>query len=99
LGYQTEAVKVFETKDAISNGADEIDMVVNIGDIKNRNFDKIAKEIKNIRLTVGNRILKVIIETCYLDEDEKIKMCVIITEVKADFIKTSTGFGTNGATI
>lgn len=97
-GYNTTAVKVFETKDAIANGADEIDMVINITMVKNKQFDLIEKEIKEIKEACGNHILKVIIETCLLTEEEKIKMCEIVTNAKADFIKTSTGFSTAGAT-
>lgn len=99
LGYQTTAVKVFEAKDAIANGAKEIDMVINIGDLKDRNYDAIEDEIRQIKEAIGTHILKVIIETCYLTEEEKIKMCDIVTAAGADFIKTSTGFGTNGATL
>ena len=98
-GYQTTKVKVFETKDAIENGADEIDMVINIGDLKDQNYDKIKEEIQEIKAACGDRILKVIIETCLLTEEEKIKMCQIVTEAGADFIKTSTGFSTGGATV
>ena len=97
-GYQTTKVKVFETKDAIENGADEIDMVINIGDLKDQNYEKIKEEIQEIKAACGDRILKVIIETCLLTEEEKIKMCQIVTEAGADFIKTSTGFSTGGAT-
>ncbi|MGL5415044.1 MAG: deoxyribose-phosphate aldolase [Clostridium sp.] len=97
-GYNTTAVKVFETEDALKNGADEIDMVINLGDVKNGEFLKIEEEIRAIKKACGNKILKVIIETCYLTEEEKIKMCKVVTEAKADYIKTSTGFGTNGAT-
>ncbi|MGL4449856.1 MAG: deoxyribose-phosphate aldolase [Sarcina sp.] len=97
-GYNTTAVKVFETEDAIKNGADEIDMVINLGDVKNGEFLKIEEEIRAIKKACGNKILKVIIETCFLTEEEKIKMCKVVTEAKADYIKTSTGFGTNGAT-
>lgn len=99
LGYQTTATKVFEAEDAIKNGADEVDMVVNISDIKNGDYDKVESEIKEIKTTVGEKILKVIIETCYLDECEKVKMCDIVTISGADFIKTSTGMGTGGATL
>lgn len=99
LGYSTTAVKVFETNDAIQNGADEIDMVINIGDVKNGDFDLVLEEIKQIRKACDGKILKVIIETCYLSNDEKIKLCQLVTEAKADYIKTSTGFGTAGATI
>ena len=97
-GYSTTETKVFETKDAIKNGADEIDMVINIGYLKDRMFDKVLDEIKQIKKACDGRILKVIIETCLLTEEEKIKMCHIVTEAKADFIKTSTGFSTSGAT-
>ena len=97
-GYNTTAVKVYETKDAIANGADEIDMVVNIGHIKNNKYDCILDEIKQVKAACGNKILKVIIETCLLSEEEKIKMCDIVTKAGADFIKTSTGFSTSGAT-
>lgn len=99
LGYSVTEAKVLETKIAIQDGAEEIDMVINISDVKNGNFENIKKEIIAIKEACGNKILKVIIETCYLTEEEKIKMCEIVTESKADFIKTSTGFGTNGATI
>ena len=96
-GYATTATKVFETKDAISNGADEIDMVINIGDLKDRHYDDILNEIKEIKTVCDGKILKVIIETCLLTDDEKIKMCQIVTDSGADFIKTSTGFSTGGA--
>lgn len=97
-GYNTTAVKVFETEDALHNGADEIDMVINIGWVKDKKFDLIKEEIKAIKVACGDKILKVIIETCLLSEDEKIELCKIVTEAKADFIKTSTGFSTAGAT-
>jgi len=97
-GYQTTAVKVFETKDAISNGADEIDMVINIGWVKDGEYDKVIDEIRQIKAACGKRILKVIIETCLLTEEEKIRMCRAVTEAGADFIKTSTGFSKAGAT-
>lgn len=97
-GYNTTAVKVFETKDAIANGATEIDMVLNIGDLKDKNYDAILTEIKEIKAACGDKILKVIIETCLLTEEEKIKMCELVTEAGADYIKTSTGFSTTGAT-
>ncbi len=97
-GYSTTATKVFETRDAIYNGADEIDMVINIGDLKDGNYDAILNEIKAIKLACDTKILKVIIETCMLSKEEKIKMCEIVTKSGADFIKTSTGFGGNGAT-
>jgi len=97
-GNMTTATKVFETKDAIENGADEIDMVINIGMLKAKNYDYVLSEIKEIKKACGNRILKVIIETCLLTDEEKIKMCEIVTESGADYIKTSTGFSTAGAT-
>ena len=97
-GYSTPAVKVFETADAIKNGADEIDMVVNIGDLKDKRYDVILDEINAIKAACDGKILKVIIETCLLTDEEKIKMCKIVTEAGADFIKTSTGFSTAGAT-
>lgn len=99
LGYNTSEVKVLETKSAINDGASEIDMVVNITDIKNGDFDAVKNEISSVKEACGDNILKVIIETCYLTEEEKIKMCEIITESKANYIKTSTGFGTAGATL
>ena len=97
-GYNTTAVKVFETKDAISNGADEIDMVINIGLLKAKEYDAVSEEIKQVKAACGNHILKVIIETCLLTEEEKVKMCEIVNASGADFIKTSTGFSKNGAT-
>ena len=97
-GYNSKEVKVFETADAVKNGADEIDMVINIGDLKAKLYDKIQDEIVAIKKACGGKILKVIIETCLLTEEEKIKMCEIVTAAKADFIKTSTGFSTAGAT-
>ncbi|QNM15282.1 MULTISPECIES: deoxyribose-phosphate aldolase [Fusobacterium] len=97
-GYNTTAVKVFETEDAIKNGAQEIDMVINIGDLKDKNYDAILNEIKEIHRACNGKILKVIIETCLLTEEEKIKMCEIVTESGAEYIKTSTGFSTAGAT-
>lgn len=97
-GYSTTATKVFETADAVANGADEIDMVINIGMLKDKKYDEILDEIKKIRAACDGRILKVIIETCLLTDDEKIKMCEIVSESGADFIKTSTGFSTAGAT-
>lgn len=98
-GYSTTEVKVFETKNAIQNGADEIDMVININELKNKNYDYIFGEINSIKKECGNKILKVIIETCLLTEEEKIKMCEIVSKSNADFIKTSTGFSTAGATL
>lgn len=97
-GNYTTATKVFETKDALEHGADEIDMVINIGMIKAKEYDYVLNEIKAIKGACGDKILKVIIETCLLTEEEKIKMCEIVTESGADFIKTSTGFSTAGAT-
>ena len=98
-GYCTTAVKEFETKDAIANGADEIDMVINIGDLKDGNYAAVEQEIRTIKKACGNKILKVIIETCLLTEEEKIQMCGIVTRAGADYIKTSTGFSTAGATL
>ena len=89
---------ILNSKDAILNGADEIDMVINLGDVKDKHFDKIKGEIALLKSACGDKILKVIIETCLLTEEEKIKMCEIVTEAGADFIKTSTGFSTSGAT-
>lgn len=97
-GYNTTAVKEFETKDAINNGAAEIDMVINIGDLKDKNYDAITTEIKTLKAACGDKILKVIIETCLLTDDEKKKMCELVTNAGADYIKTSTGFSTAGAT-
>ena len=98
LGYSVTESKVVEAKKAIEDGANEVDMVINISDVKNKDYDKVLAEIKAIKAACGNKILKVIIETCYLTDDEKKKMCEIVTEAKADYIKTSTGFGTGGAT-
>ena len=98
-GYSTTATKVFETSDAVSNGADEIDTVINIGWVKDRRYEDILAELTAIKRACGGRILKVIIETCLLTEEEKIKMCRIVAESGADFIKTSTGFSTGGATL
>lgn len=97
-GYNTTAVKVFETKTAVSEGADEIDMVINIGDLKAGDEEKVSREIQEVKKACGGKLLKVIIETCLLTEAEKIAMCRIVTEARADFIKTSTGFSTSGAT-
>lgn len=97
-GNHTTATKVFETIDAINNGADEIDMVINVGMLKAKNYDYVLNEIREIKDACGDKILKVIIETCLLTDEEKIKMCEIVTESGADFIKTSTGFSTGGAT-
>ena len=98
-GYSTTAVKVFETEDAIRNGADEIDMVINIGWVKDQRWDEVLAEIKAIKASCQGRILKVIVETCLLTEAEKIKLCELVTESGADYIKTSTGFSTGGATV
>ena len=97
-GYSTTATKVFECKDALNNGADEIDTVINIGDLKDCRYDEILSELKALKEACGNKILKVIIETCLLTDEEKVKMCQIVTESGADYIKTSTGFSTAGAT-
>ena len=97
-GNYTTAVKVFETKNAIENGADEIDMVINVGMLKAKEYEYVLNEIKEIKAACGERILKVIIETCLLTDEEKVKMCEIVTESGADYIKTSTGFSTAGAT-
>lgn len=97
-GYHTTAVKVFETKDAVANGASEIDMVINIGFLKDKRYEEIEEEIRHVHAACEGRILKVIIETCLLTEKEKIKMCEIVTKAGAEFIKTSTGFSTGGAT-
>ncbi|HIR50911.1 MAG TPA: deoxyribose-phosphate aldolase [Candidatus Avoscillospira avicola] len=97
-GYSTTAAKCFEAADAVKNGADEIDMVIHIGWLKDRRYDDLLREIRAVKDACGGKILKVIIETCLLTEAEKIKMCEIVTEARADFIKTSTGFSTAGAT-
>lgn len=97
-GYHTTAVKAFEAKDAIANGAEEIDMVINIGWLKDKKYKELEEEIKTLKSLCGDKILKVIIETCLLTEEEKIKMCEIVTAAKADYIKTSTGFSAAGAT-
>ena len=97
-GYMTTATKEFETKDAIANGADEIDMVINIGWLKDQKYDLLENEIRTLKAACGDKILKVIIETCLLTDDEKVKMCEIVTAAGADYIKTSTGFSKAGAT-
>ena len=97
LGYNLTESKIVEAKKAIEYGASEIDMVVNISDVKNGDYEKVEEEIKAIKEAVGERILKVIIETCYLTKEEKIAMCKAVTNAGADYIKTSTGFGTDGA--
>jgi len=99
LGYDVLATKALSTQAAVEDGADEIDMVINITDVKNGDFTTIKTEIQVLKQIVGDKILKVIIETCYLTEDEKIALCNIVTEAEADYIKTSTGFGTAGATL
>ncbi len=97
-GYSTTAAKVFETTDAIQNGADEIDMVIQLGWVKDKRWDDIAQEIAAVKTACNGRVLKVIIETCLLTDAEKIKLCEIVTDVGADYIKTSTGFSSGGAT-
>ena len=97
-GYSTTAVKCFETADAVANGADEIDMVINIGWLKDRRHEDLLAEIRAVKAACDGKLLKVIIETCLLSEDEKVEMCRIVTEAGADYIKTSTGFSTAGAT-
>jgi len=97
-GYMTTKTKEFETKDALANGADEIDMVINLGWVKDGRYDLVEQEIRTLKTACGTKILKVIIETCLLTEEEKIKMCEVVTASGADFIKTSTGFSTAGAT-
>lgn len=97
-GYNTTAVKEFETKDALKKGADEIDMVINLGWVRDGRFDLVEKEIRTLKDACGGNVLKVIIETCLLTEEEKVKMCEVVTNSGADFIKTSTGFSTSGAT-
>lgn len=97
-GYMTTKTKEFETKDAIANGASEIDMVINIGWLKDKKYDDIQEEICTLKAACGDHILKVIIETCLLTDEEKVKMCEIVTKAGADYIKTSTGFSSAGAT-
>lgn len=99
LGYSTWVVKCYETQDAVANGADEIDMVINLCHVKNGDFDRVEKEIMAVRTFCEGKVLKVIIETCYLTEEEKIALCGCVTRAGADYIKTSTGFGTDGARI
>lgn len=98
-GYNTTAAKVFETVDAVMNGADEIDMVINLGMVKDKRYDELTEEIRSIKKACKDKLLKVIIETCLLTDEEKIKLCAIVTEAGADFIKTSTGFSKAGATV
>ena len=97
-GNTTTEAKVFETRDAVKNGADEIDMVINVGDVKAGNYEKVLAEIQAIKSACDGKLLKVIIETCLLTEEEKIKMCEVVTASGAEYIKTSTGFGGGGAT-
>lgn len=99
LGYSVTEAKLAEAERALADGANEIDMVVNISDVKNGEFDKVEQEIAALKKAVGDKILKVIIETCYLTKEEKIALCKAVTNAGADFIKTSTGFGTGGATL
>lgn len=99
LGYDAASVKAAAARQAISDGADELDMVVNLTDVKNGAFAEAGKEISALKEIAGQRILKVIVETCYLTEDEKVTLCRVVTEAGADYIKTSTGFGTAGATM
>lgn len=99
LGYQITEVKIKEAEEAIKHGAKEIDMVINIADVKNKNYDTITNEIYNIKKIIGDNTLKVIIETCYLTEEEKIQLCKCVTDAGANYIKTSTGFGSGGATL
>lgn len=99
LGYSVTEAKEAETRAALADGANEIDMVINISHVKNGDFDLVEQEIRRLKEIVGEKILKVIIETCYLTEEEKVRMCGIVTEAGADYIKTSTGFGTGGATL
>lgn len=99
LGYSTTPVKEFETRQAIADGASEVDMVINISDVKNGDFQKVEDEIRTLKQAAGDHILKVIIETCYLTQEEKIALCRAVTNAGADYIKTSTGFGTDGARI
>ena len=98
LGAMTTAAKVFEAKEAIENGASEIDMVINVAKLKDGEFDYVENEIRLIKEAIGDNVLKVIIETCYLTDEEKVKACELSLVAKADFVKTSTGFGTDGAT-
>ncbi len=99
LGYSTAAAKCFEAEDAVKNGADEIDMVINLGDVKNGDLGSVESEIASVKRSCGDKILKVIIETCYLTREEKIALCGCVTRAGADYIKTSTGFGSAGAEI
>lgn len=97
-GYSASKVKIFETQQALDDGADEIDMVINIGAVKEGKYDRVLEEIRDVKSVCGSHILKVIIETCFLTEEEKIQLCHVVTDSGADYIKTSTGFGGGGAT-
>lgn len=97
-GYSTSKVKIFETRQALDDGADEIDMVINIGAVKEGKYDRVLEEIREVKSVCGSHILKVIVETCFLTEEEKIQLCHVVTDSGADYIKTSTGFGGGGAT-
>ena len=99
LGYHSSAVKLMEAELALSDGAGELDMVINLGDMKNGRFDLVFKEISSLKKAAGRRILKVIVETCFLSKEEKIRLCSVVTDAGADYIKTSTGFGTAGASL
>lgn len=99
LGYSTKEAKLAEVEQALLDGVDEVDMVINIGDVKNKDYEKVTEEIRALKEAAGEKILKVIIEACYLTEEEKIAMCKAVTEAGADYIKTSTGFGSGGATL
>jgi deoxyribose-phosphate aldolase len=99
LGYNCTALKAVEAAAAVKDGADEVDMVINIGAVKNANFSDVQAEIAILKQTIGNKILKVIVETCYLSNEEKIQLCKCVTDAGADYIKTSTGFGSAGATL
>ena len=98
LGAMSTAAKVSEAKDAVQNGADEVDMVLNIGWLKSQYYDKVQDDIAQVKQAIGSKVLKVILETCYLTDDEKEKACELAVDAKADYVKTSTGFGTGGAT-
>ena len=98
LGAMTTAAKIFEAKEAVENGASEIDMVINVAKLKDGEFEYVENEIRQIKEAIGDNVLKVIIETCYLTDEEKVKACELSLAAKADFVKTSTGFGTDGAT-
>lgn len=99
LGYSVKEAKIAEVKKALEDGASEIDMVINIGDVKNGNYEAVKEEIRALKKETGDKVLKVIIETCYLTEEEKTMMCKVVSQAGADYIKTSTGFGTAGATL